>query len=74
MQRLINSKEHKPVFWIFILLVVFHIKTRLLIEHKGLSDKSLGLVVIALFLILLDAAYEFNKKKFHAKDRVGDRE
>ena len=65
MQRLINSKEHKPVFWIFILLVVFHIKTRVLIEHKDLSNNSWNLVTIALFLIILDAAYEFNKKKFH---------
>jgi protein-S-isoprenylcysteine O-methyltransferase Ste14 len=63
LQRLINSKEHKPVFWIFILLVVFHIKTRILIEHKDLSDKSWSLVTIALFLIILDAAYEWNKKK-----------
>ncbi len=67
LQRLINSKEHKPVFWIFILLVVFHLKTRILIEHKALGDKSWDLVTIALFLIILDAAYEFNKKKFQAK-------
>jgi len=64
LQRLIKSKEHKPVFWIFILLVIFHTKTRLLIEHKGLDDKSWSLITIALFLIILDAAYEFNKKKF----------
>jgi len=64
MQRLINSKEHKTVFWIFILLVVFHLKTRLFIEHKALSDKSWSLVIIALILIILDAAYELNKKKF----------
>jgi len=63
LQRLINSKEHKPVFWIYILLVLFHIKTRLLIEHKPLSDKSWGLIYIALLLIILDTAYEFNKKK-----------
>jgi len=63
LQRLINSKEHKTVFWIYILLVVFHIKTRVFIEHKGLSDKSWTLCLIALFLIILDAAYEFNKKK-----------
>jgi protein-S-isoprenylcysteine O-methyltransferase Ste14 len=67
MQRLINSKEHKPVFWIYIILVVFHIKTRVLIEHKGLSDKSWDLVTIALFLIILDAAYEFQKKKSQHK-------
>ena len=64
LQRLFNSKEHKPVFWIFILLVVFHIKTRVLIEHKSLNDSSWTLVTIALVLILLDIAYEFNKKKF----------
>jgi len=64
LQRLIKSKEHKVVFWVFILLVVFHIKTCLLIEHKGLSNKSWELLTIALFLIILDAAYEFNKKKF----------
>jgi hypothetical protein len=67
MQRLINSKEHKPVFWIFILLVVFHLKTRLFIEHRALNDKSWDLITIALFLIILDVAYEFNKKKFQAK-------
>ena len=67
LQRLIKSKEHKVVFWIFILLVVFHLKTRLLIEHKALSDKSWSLVTIALFLIILDAAYEFNKKKLQSK-------
>ena len=64
LQRLINSKEHKPVFWIFIILVVFHLKTRLFIEHKDLSEKSWDLITIALILIILDAAYEFNKKKF----------
>lgn len=63
LQRLIDSKEHKPVFWIFILLVVFYLKTRILIEHKGLNDHSWSLITIALFLIILDAAYEFNKKK-----------
>jgi len=63
LQRLISSKEHKTVFWIYILLVVFHIKTRIFIEHKDLTDKSYSLITIALFLIILDAFYEFNKKK-----------
>ena len=67
LQRLFNSKEHKTVFWIYILLVVFHLKTRLLIEHKALSDKSWILVTIAIILIILDTAYEFNKKKFQNK-------
>jgi len=47
--------------------VLFHIKTCILIEHKALSAKSWDLVTIALFFILLDATYEFNKKKFRKK-------
>jgi protein-S-isoprenylcysteine O-methyltransferase Ste14 len=62
LQRLVNSKEHKTVFWIFILLVAFYVKTRVLIEHKDLTDKSWSLITIALFLVILDAAYEFSKK------------
>ena len=64
LQRLGLSKEHKVAFWIFILLVVFHIKTRIFIEHKDINDNSWNLIVIAIFLIILDALYEFNKKKF----------
>jgi protein-S-isoprenylcysteine O-methyltransferase Ste14 len=64
LQRLINSKEHKTVFWIFILLVVFYLKTRLALEHKPMTEMSWTLAGAAIALILLDAAYEFNKKKF----------
>jgi protein-S-isoprenylcysteine O-methyltransferase Ste14 len=64
LQRLFNSKEHKTVFWIFILLVAFHVKTQLLIEHKSLNDRSWALIAIAAVLIILDVAYELNKKKF----------
>lgn len=62
-QRLFKSKEHKTVFWIFILLVVFTLKTRLVIEHKPMTGMLWTLSGIALTLILLDIAYECNKKK-----------
>jgi protein-S-isoprenylcysteine O-methyltransferase Ste14 len=61
LQRLINSKEHKTVFWIFILLVVFYLKTHLLIKHLPMTEKSWTLSGMALALILLDVAYELNK-------------
>ncbi len=64
LQRLINSKEHKTVFWIFILLVVFYLKTRLFLEHKPMTEMSWTLSGMAITLILLDVAYEINKKKF----------
>jgi protein-S-isoprenylcysteine O-methyltransferase Ste14 len=67
LQRLFNSKEHKTVFWIFILLVVFHLKTRLILEHRPMNETSWILSGLGGFLILLDAAFEINKKKFQIK-------
>jgi protein-S-isoprenylcysteine O-methyltransferase Ste14 len=67
LQRLINSKEHKTAFWIFILLTFFYIKTRTLMEHRALDENCWNLLSVSLFLIILDAAYEFNKKKFQVK-------
>lgn len=67
LKRLLDSKEHKPVFWIVILLVIFHLKSRLLIEHQTMSGRSWGLVALAVALILLDILYEFNKKKIHSQ-------
>ena len=63
LERLIKSKEHKTVFWVFILLVVFYLKTRILIEHKPMSEMSWTLTGIALTLIFLDTVYEINKNK-----------
>lgn len=65
LKRLIDSKEHKPVFWTIILLIAFHLKTRVLLEHKAMTIKSYALVAIVVLLILLDVIYEFNKKKIH---------
>jgi hypothetical protein len=68
LQRLINSKEHKPVFWVIILLVVFHLKTRILIEHKAMTTKSWTLVALSVVLIGLDIAFELNKQKITKDD------
>jgi protein-S-isoprenylcysteine O-methyltransferase Ste14 len=65
LQRLIDSKEHKPVFWIIILLIFFHLKSRLFIEHKDMTERTWILIAIAALLILLDIVYELNKKKIH---------
>jgi len=66
-QRLIDSKEHKPVFWVMIILIIVHLKTRLLLEHKPMTIKTWAWVTLGLILICLDLLYEFNKKKIHAK-------
>lgn len=67
LKRLIDSKEHKPLFWVIILLIAFHLKSRLLIAHKEMTAKSWSLVALAVILIVLDLVYEANKKKIHSK-------
>ena len=68
LQRLIDSKEHKPLFWVIVLLIVFHLKSRLLVEHKAMTERSWMIVAVAAFLILLDILYEMNKNKIHRKN------
>ena len=63
LQRLILSKEHKPLFWVIILLIAFHLKSRLLIEHKSMTTKGWVLVGLTAVLICLDILYELNKSK-----------
>lgn len=67
LQRLIDSKEHKPVFWIIVLLIFFRIKSRLLLEHKDMNEQAWILIGVAALLVLLDVLYEFNKKRIHKK-------
>jgi protein-S-isoprenylcysteine O-methyltransferase Ste14 len=63
MQRLIFSKEYKTIVWITVLLIAFHLKTRILIEHKAMTGRTWSLVVLAIVLIGIDIFYEMNKKK-----------
>lgn len=66
LKRLIDSKEHKVVFWMTILIIGFSLKTRILIEQKPMNSTSWILLGIIVLLILLDVIYEFNKKRIHA--------
>ncbi len=67
LKRLIDSKEHKPLFWVIILIIIFHIKSRVLLEHKDMTAKTWVLIGVVIILILLDLIYEANKKKIHNK-------
>ncbi len=61
--RLIFSKEYKSMVWVTVILIFFHLKTRVLIEHKDLTNKSWMLIFLAIGLILTDILIEMNKKK-----------
>ena len=63
MQRLIYSKEYKSLFWITVIIIAFHLKGRLFVEHKGMTQHAWGLVLLGAALIMLDIFYELTKKK-----------
>ncbi len=63
LQRLIFSKEYKTIFWITILIITFHLKTRILLEHKPMNERTYGLILFAALLIIIDVVYEILKKK-----------
>ena len=63
MDRLIYSKEYKSLFWITVIIIGFHLKSRLLLEHKAMSQNTWGLILLAAALIMLDIFYELTKKK-----------
>jgi protein-S-isoprenylcysteine O-methyltransferase Ste14 len=63
LDRLIYSKEYKTIVWITVIIIAFHLKTRLLVEHKGMTGKTYALIALAALMILTDIFYEINKKK-----------
>jgi len=68
LQRLIDSKEHKTLFWVIVLIIGFYLKSRLLLEHKPMNQGAWLLAALAGLLILLDILYEINKKSIHRKN------
>lgn len=65
--RLIFSKEYKSIVWVTVILIIFHLKTRVFIEFKPLTNKSWMLIFLAIGLILTDIVIEMNKKKIVKK-------
>jgi protein-S-isoprenylcysteine O-methyltransferase Ste14 len=63
LDRLIFSKEYKTIVWITVIIISFHLKTRLWVEGKPMTPKTWGLIALAAGLILIDILYEINKKK-----------
>lgn len=68
-KRLIKSQEYKLVIWMIVLMIIFHLKGELLIEHETPDAKILGLLVIAFILGILDLIGEFVKKVNKSKSK-----
>ena len=58
LERLIRSQEYKPMLWTGVLVIVFYLKDKLLVEKEAFDDGKLGLITAAIFLVVLDLAGE----------------
>jgi len=53
-KRLIKSQEYKTFLWVIIVMIIFHLKDEIMIEHETIDVKILILFVIAFILGMLD--------------------
>ena len=61
-RRLVESREYKTVAWVWILIIVFYLKDRLLVEGAGIDATIIVSVLAALVLALVDITGEILKK------------
>jgi len=67
-RRLIRSQEYKPLIWIAVIIIVFYLKGKILVEKEALDGRNLGLMITAALLMMLDIAGEVVK---YIKRRTG---
>jgi protein-S-isoprenylcysteine O-methyltransferase Ste14 len=63
LERLWDSREHKVVLWMSIIVIGFHIKKEFMVEGARADVKIAGLVIAACFLGLLDVAGEYVRSR-----------
>ena len=63
-RRLIQSQEYKPLIWVPILVIGFHLKSEFMVERETIDTKIISLLIIAFLLGLTDIAGELIKWKF----------
>jgi protein-S-isoprenylcysteine O-methyltransferase Ste14 len=67
-QRLWESREHKISLWIPIIMIGFHLKDELLVEHEPVDRKIILLISIIVILGLLDMIGEIARSLLDHKE------
>ena len=57
-KRLIKSQEYKLFLWMLVLVIAFHLKDELMVEHEALNAKIIGLFIVAFLLGMVDLVGE----------------
>lgn len=60
--RLIKSQEYKLFIWMLIVVIAFHLKDELMVEHEALDAKIIWLIAAVFVLSIFDLAGEFIKR------------
>jgi len=63
LSRLVQSQEYKPVIWIIIVIIAFHIKALFFIERQTFNPAIFRMIIAALILASIDIAGEIIKWK-----------
>jgi len=62
-KRLIKSQEYKLFLWMIILVIAFHLKDELFVEHETIDKKIIALIISAFVLGSIDFIGEIIKWK-----------
>ncbi|MBU1061897.1 MAG: isoprenylcysteine carboxylmethyltransferase family protein [Candidatus Omnitrophica bacterium] len=62
-KRLFKNHEYKLFLWVIILMIAFHLKDEIMVEHETMDVKILMLLIVAFILGIFDLAGEFIKRK-----------
>ena len=70
-KRLLESKEHKPVIWVIIFLIILYVKNALTLKGEPLDMRLTSLIIAAIFLALVDIAGEIVKWRRKRGNSIG---
>lgn len=69
LERYLRSQEYKLLIWMIILVIAFHIKEEILLEHESIDAKIFGLIVLSVILGMMDFIGEI----FWRKGKIDNR-
>lgn len=62
-KRFLRSQEYKLTIWILFIVIFFHVKEKIMVQHAPIDAKILWFVAAALFLAMIDIISEIFKWK-----------
>lgn len=61
LERLIRSQEYKPLLWFPVIIIIFYLKGKFLVEKEPFDAGKAWLIAVAILLIMMDIGGEIIK-------------